>query len=146
MCVQTEFNDHYLLYSLCTNCHWDAQSIQCSFYKYKFILVWWLLIVLNYTEFKFSSSANSTTSCHYCVVALSAALIIIINNITLLISYNYSSAENVLSTVDKLKMTVKILCCWAERLNISMFVVLLASSSYLHQLHSHSSLHHYSEQ
>ncbi len=37
--IQIKFNDHYLLYSLCTNCHWDAQNIWCSFCKYKFILI-----------------------------------------------------------------------------------------------------------
>jgi len=109
VCIQTEFNDHYFLYSLCINCHWDVQSIQCSFCKYKSILIWWLLIVLNYVKFKFSLSADSVTShCHY-VAALSAVLIIIIDDVMLSINYNYLLTENVLSTVNKLKIAVKIL-------------------------------------
>ncbi len=111
MYVQTEFNDHYFLYNLYINCHWDAQSIQCSFYKYEFILIWWLLIVLNHAEFKFSSSVNLATSYYCCIAALFTALIIIIDNIILSVNYNYSSTKNVLSTVNKLKMTAKILCC-----------------------------------
>ncbi len=146
ICIQIKFNDHYLLCNSCTNCHWDAQSIQCSFHKYESILVWWLLIVLDCAKFKFSLSADLITSHHHCVVALSTALIIIISDITLLISYNYSSTENVSSTVNELKMTAEILHCWAERLNVSVFVALLVSLFCLHQLCSHSSLCHCSEQ
>jgi len=90
-------------------------------------------------------SANSATSYCYCVAALSAALIIIISDIMLLVSYNYSLIENVLSAVDKLKMTAEILCHQAKRLNISVFIALLVLLSYLHQLHSHLLLHHCSE-
>ncbi len=109
VCIQIKFNNHYLLYSLCTNCHWDAQSIQCSFCKYESILIWWLLIVLNHIKFKFSLSIDSATSYYCCVIALSATLIIIISNITLSVNYNYSSTENVLSAVDKLKTAAEIL-------------------------------------
>ncbi len=61
-------------------------------------------------KFKFSSSVNSATSCYCYVVTLSAVLIIIIDDITLLTNYNYSSAENVLSTVNELKIAAEILC------------------------------------
>jgi hypothetical protein len=138
--IQIKFNDCYFLCSLCTNCHWDAQSIQCSFYKYKFILIWWLLIVLNCIKFKFSLSVNSATSYHHCVVTLSAVLTVIIDDITLSVNYDYLSAENVSSTVNKLKITAKILYCWAEKLNINVFIASLMLSLCLHQLHSHSSL------
>ncbi len=145
VCIQTEFNDHHLLCNLCTNCHWDAQNIQCSFCKYKSILVWWLLIVLDHVKSEFSSSVNSTTSHHHYVVTLFTALIITISDVTLLISYDYLSAENVSSTVNKLKMTAKILCCQAERLNVDVFVALLVLLSHSHQLCSYSLSHHCSE-
>ncbi len=105
-----------------------------------------MLIVLDYIKFKFSLSADSATSYHHCVAALSAISIIIINNIMLSADYNYLLTENVLSTINKLKMTVKILCCQAEKLNVDAFIALLASLSHLCQLHSHSSLCHCSEQ
>ena len=143
--IQIKFNDHYLLCDLCTNCHWDVQSIWCSFYKYKFILIWWLLIVLDHTKFKFSLSVNSATSYYYCVAALFTTLTVIISNITLSVSYNYLSAENVLSIVNKLKTAAKIFCCWAEKLNINVFIALLTSLLCLHQLYSHSLLCHCSE-
>jgi len=146
VCVQAEFNDHHLLYSLCTNCHWDAQNIWCSFHKYKFILIWWLLIVLNHAEFKFSSSADSATSYCCCVAALFTALIVIISDVMLLINYNYLSVENVLSTVNELKIAAKILYYWVKRLNINIFIALLASLFCLCQLCSHSLLCHCSEQ
>ena len=146
VCIQTEFNDHYLLCNLCTNCHWDAQNIQCSFCKYESILAWWLLIVLDHVKSEFSSSVNLTTSHHHHVVTLFTALIITISDVTLLISYDYLSAENVLSTVKKLKMTAEILCCQAEKLNVDVFIALLTSLSYLYQLCFCLSSHCYSEQ
>jgi len=145
VCIQIKFNNHYLLCSLCTNCHWDAQSIWCSFCKYKSILIWWLLIVLNCTEFKFSLSVNLITSHHYYVVALFTVSAAIIDNIMLSVNYNYLSTEIVLSAVNKLKITVKILCHQAERLNISAFVALLTLLFYLCQLCFCLLSHHYSE-
>jgi len=62
-------------------------------------------------KFKFSLSVNSATSHCCCVAALFAVSAVIIDDITLLINYNYSSAKNVLSTINKLKMTAEILCC-----------------------------------
>ncbi len=91
-------------------------------------------------------SADSATSHHCCVVALSAASVIIISNITLLINYNYLLTENVSSAVNELKMTAEILCYQVKKLNIDVFVALLALLSHLHQLHSHSLLCHCSEQ
>jgi len=52
---------------------------------------------------------NLITFYHYCVAALSTAFIIIIDDVTLSADYNYSSTENVLSTVNELKMTAEIL-------------------------------------
>ncbi len=62
-----------------------------------------------YTEFKFSLFINLITFYYCCIVALFTVFIIIISNITFLINYNYSSTENVLSTINKLKIIVKIL-------------------------------------
>ncbi len=146
VCIQTKFNDHYFLYSLCTNCHWSAQSIWCSFCKYKFILIWQLLIVLDHAEFKFFLFADSATSYYCYIAALSAVLTVIIDDIMLLINYNYLSAENVSSIMNELKMTAEILHHWVKRLNINAFIALLALLLCLYQLHFYSLLCHYSEQ
>jgi len=83
---------------------------------------------------------------YYCIVALFTASAVIISNVTLLFSYNYSSIKNVLSTVNKLKITAKILCHQAEKLNINIFITLFTLLFCLHQLHSYLLLHHYNEQ
>jgi len=62
-------------------------------------------------KFKFSLSADLITSYYHYVVALFTTLIIIINNIIFSVNYNYSSIKNVVSAVNKLKMTTKILYC-----------------------------------
>ncbi len=63
----------------------------------------------------------------------------------LLINYNYSLTENVLSTVNKLKTAAEILCCQAEKLNVNVFIILLTLLFYLHQLCFCLLLCHYSE-
>jgi len=105
-----------------------------------------LLAVLDHTESSFSSFVNSATSHYQQAIILSVVSAVIINNIILSADYNYSSAENVLSTADKLKIAAEILCCQVKRLNVSVLVALLALSSHLCQLHSYSLLHHCSEQ
>ncbi len=117
----------------------------CSFYKYEFILIWWLLIILNHTESEFSSFINLITSYCCCIAALFTVFITIINDVILLTDYNYLLIKNVLSAINKLKITVKILCCWAEKLNINTFITLLMLLLCLCQLCFCLLLHYYSE-
>jgi len=70
-----------------------------------------MLIILDCAEFKISLFANLLTLCCHHNLILFIVFIIIIDDVTLSINYNYLSVKNVLSAANKLKMITEILCC-----------------------------------